>query len=329
MIVYRCFWVALFFLAVLGRATWAQATPDCSKAQTPAEKAICGNPELTAADRAMATAFAALLKALPPPEHDALLADQRTWITERDGGCFDQKDEALVKCLLAATDARRRFLAGEGANGPTAAAKLLPSFFDEKKPDAYEITIAYPQFAPPVGAKFNRAVHDLALDPKTLQDYREVDPHRPPHVGNYYQATYGITHLDPHLVSVTFDVDAYAGGAHPNSWRSAVLWDPADDKPVALSDFLADPAKAVPAIGAACKEKLSVEAKAEDWDFFPDADFGSVVGDVKTWAIDKEGVTIMFNPYSIAAYVVGPRDCRLGYAELKEWLKPGGVLPPK
>jgi hypothetical protein len=31
----------------------------------------------------------------------------------------------------------------------------------------------------------------------------------------------------------------------------------------------------------------------------------------------------------VAPYVSGPHDCRLSYAELKDWLKPGGVLPPQ
>ncbi len=37
----------------------------------------------------------------------------------------------------------------------------------------------------------------------------------------------------------------------------------------------------------------------------------------------------MFDPYSVTPYVAGPHDCRLTYAEFKDWLKPGGPLPPK
>ena len=47
------------------------------------------------------------------------------------------------------------------------------------------------------------------------------------------------------------------------------------------------------------------------------------------WAADKAGIEILFDPYSIAAYVVGPRECRLAYTDLKPWLNPDGPLPPR
>jgi uncharacterized protein YecT (DUF1311 family) len=315
--------------AILAGAALAQPAPDCGKATTSSEKAICGNPELAAADRMMGMTFAALFKILPPEQQTGLRESQRQWVGARDVACSEARDAALTTCLLGETEKHRRFLAGEGANGPTAAPKLLPVFFDQTKKGLYEITIEYPQFAPPAGAKFDRAVRDLTMDPKTLSEYRQVEPNRNTGASNFYQVGYETTYLDLRLVSVTLQFSAYGGGAHPNTWRSTMLWDPTSDKPMELADFLAAPKTAVPAIGAVCRDKLAVEAKAEDWDFFDNADFGAVVGDPKTWAVDKDGVTILFNPYSVAAYVVGPRDCRLSYAELKDWLKPGGVLPPR
>jgi uncharacterized protein YecT (DUF1311 family) len=330
MIVRRCLLAAVAVLAVSARVALAQPAPDCGKAQTAAEKTICGNPELAAVDAAMATAYATLLsKILPPAQQAGLQTSQRQWVGARDAACSEAKDAALAPCLFAETGKRRRFLAGTGANGPTAAPKLLPSFFDQTKKDAYEISVEYPQFAAPADGEFNHLVRDLTIDEKTLSEYRQVEPQRTTGASNFYQVTYETIYLDPHLALVTLQFSAYSGGAHPNTWRLTVLWDPASDKPVALADYLADPKAAVPAIGAVCRDKLAVEAKAEDWDFFDNADFGAVVGDARSWAIDKEGVTIVFNPYSVAAYVVGPRDCRLSYAELTAWLKPGGVLPPR
>jgi uncharacterized protein YecT (DUF1311 family) len=328
MIFGRSLLATLAVLAALASAALAQPAPDCGKATTPSEKAICGNPELAAADRAMGMAFAALFKTLPPTQQSGLRASQRQWVGARDAACAEAGDAALATCLLGETEKRRRFLAGEGANGSTAAPKLLPAFFDETKKGLYEITVEYPQFAPPAAAKFNREVHDLTLDPKTLSEYRQTEPNRNIGASNFYQVDYETTYLGLHLASVTLQFSAYGGGAHPNSWRSTMLWNPAGDKSVDLADFLAEPKTSVPAVGVVCHDKLAVEAKAEDWDFFDNADFGAVVGDPKTWAVDKDGVTILFNPYSVAAYVVGPRECRLTYAELKQWLKPGGVLPP-
>jgi uncharacterized protein YecT (DUF1311 family) len=329
MIVGRCLLAAVAVLAVSTRVALAQPAPDCSKAQTAAEKAICGNPELAAADAAMGTAFAVLAKTMPPEQQTGLRNSQRQWVHARDAACLEAKDAALTSCLLAETNKRRLFLAGEGPNGPTDAPRVLPAFYDQTEKGIYEITVEYPQFAPPAGASFNRVVRDQTIAPKTLSEYRQVERQRETGAPNFYQVGYDITYLDPLLAAVTLQFASYSGGAHPNSWRSAMLWDPTTDKPMALADFLADPKQAAPAVGALCRDKLAVEAKAEDWEFFDNADFGAVVGDVKTWAVGKDGVTIIFNPYSVAAYVVGPRDCRLSYVELKQWLKPGGVLPPR
>ncbi|HTQ34643.1 MAG TPA: lysozyme inhibitor LprI family protein [Stellaceae bacterium] len=317
----------LFPLALLLSAmpALAQPAPDCSKARTAAEKAICGDPALSTADGAMSKAYAALAKALAPGQQAGLRRDQRQWVKDRDPGCAEQKEAALTQCLLAATDKRHRFLAGEGDNGPAGAPPLVPVFYYEAKKAAYEITVAYPAFAAPVGKAFNAAAHDAVLGKDALTDYRQNGPNKFNGSSNFYQATYDIPYLDPHLASVAFQFGAYAGGAHPNNWRVGLLWDPANDRPVVLGDFLVDPDKAVTAISALCK----AQGEKQEWGLFDDADFAAVVKDVKSWSIDKEGVTIMFDPYSVAPYVAGPHDCRLSYADLKEWLKPGGPLPPQ
>jgi uncharacterized protein YecT (DUF1311 family) len=321
----RGFPIVLGTLILSGATAAAQPSFDCAKASTKAEKTICANPQLAAADAAMTGAYAALSKALPPAQQTGLRADQRQWVTERDGGCAEQKDDALVECLLAATDRRQRFLSGEGDNGPAGAPPLLPVFFVERKPKLYEISVAYPQFASPTGAKFNAAAKDAAIDPKAIDNYRQDKPNEFNGSSNFYDVSYETTYLDPKLVSVTLQFATYEGGAHPNSNRIGVLWNLAADKPVALGDFLADPDKAVAAISARCK----TIAEKEDWGLFDNADFGAVVKDPKPWAVDKDGATIMFDPYAVSAYAFGPHDCRLTWAELKDWLKPGGALPPQ
>ena len=312
-------------LAALAGTARAQPAPDCSKAHTASEKAICGNAELSAADAAMAKAYAALLKALPAGQQADLRRNQRDWITNRDGGCSDKKDDALAQCLLTATNRRRHFLAGEGDNGPAGAPALLPVYFTESRKGAYDITIAYPQFAAPAAPNFNAALHDLVFGKDVLSEYRQDKPNPFNGSSNFYQVSYDITYLDQHLAAVTLQFADYQGGAHPNGSRAALLWDLGIDKPITLADFLADPDKAVPAVSAKCK----AQAEREDWGLFDNPDFDSVVKDPRSWAVDKDGVTILFDAYSVAPYVAGSHECRLTYAELADWLKPGGALPPK
>jgi len=315
MLTCRSLLAVIAVLAASAGVVRAETAPDCSKAHTASEKAICSNAELSVADAAMAKAYDALLKTLPPGQQADLRRDQRDWITNRDGGCFDKKDNALAQCLLTATNMRRHFLAGEGDNGPAAAPALLPVYFTESRKGAYDITIAYPQFAGPATPSFNAAVHKLVFGKDVLSDYRQDKPNPFNGSSNFYQVSYDITYLDPHLAAVTLQFADYQGGAHPNGSRAALLWDLSADKPITHADFLADPDKAVPAVSAKCK----AQAEHEDWGLFDKPDFDSVVKDPRSWAIDKDGATILFDAYSVAPYVAGPHECRLAYAELADW----------
>ncbi|MBV9015844.1 MAG: DUF4163 domain-containing protein, partial [Alphaproteobacteria bacterium] len=213
----------MMMLLVAGTAT-AQPAADCRQAKTPAEQAICNHPELAAADKTMAEAYAALRAQLPPEQQKALLSDQRRWVTRRTTACGDKTDEPLAQCLLAQTEARRRFLAGEGPNGAAGAARIVPALFHEARKGRYEISIEYPQVLTPRGAAataFEQAARAIAFGKNAVKEYREME--RPMAAGaeNYYDATYEVTYLDPRLVSLVFTMDTYSGGAHPNSTRAA------------------------------------------------------------------------------------------------------------
>jgi Protein of unknown function (DUF3298)/Deacetylase PdaC len=146
---------------------------------------------------------------------------------------------------------------------------------------------------------------------------------------NYYGATYETTYLDPRLVSVVFTISTFTGGAHPNSVRLALMFDLTQARAIKLDDVLSEPNRAVAEIAAVCKAKLEEQAKKDDWELFDNADIAAVVGAAENWAADKDGIEILFDPYSIAAYVYGPHECRLSYADLERWLKPDGPLPPQ
>src|SRR5262249_24915708 len=114
-----------------------------------------------------------------------------------------------------------------------------------------------------------------------------------------------------------------------NSVRIALLFDLAAGRAVKLTDVLAEPKDAVAAITALCKSQLEWQIKKEGWELFDNADVAAIVGAAKNWVADKDGVEILFDPYSVAAYVVGLHECRLAYSELAKWLKPDGPLPPR
>lgn len=67
---------------------------DCAKAKTKTEKLICGDPELSKADDAMAAVYRKALgvaSQLAPDDVKQLRADQRAWLTARVSDCEDRK----------------------------------------------------------------------------------------------------------------------------------------------------------------------------------------------------------------------------------------------
>jgi len=64
----------------------ASAAPsfNCKKAKGLVEKQICGNPEFEPLDRDIASLYTRSLAVLTKDDGDALRADQRAWVKERD-----------------------------------------------------------------------------------------------------------------------------------------------------------------------------------------------------------------------------------------------------
>src|SRR5689334_18697240 len=95
----RCALAGAIFLVLAGAAS-AQSVSrvDCSKAVTEIERTICGKPELAAADRKMAGAYAALAGRLTGAARDHLLADQIRWLANRAAACVVEPSE-IEECL--------------------------------------------------------------------------------------------------------------------------------------------------------------------------------------------------------------------------------------
>ena len=77
--------LALIFIGRVGDAAQA-AKPsfDCARAKRVAEKMICADPGLAAADAAIAANYAAALKRLDGPARKALAQDQQDFVSYRD-----------------------------------------------------------------------------------------------------------------------------------------------------------------------------------------------------------------------------------------------------
>jgi uncharacterized protein YecT (DUF1311 family) len=106
----RPIWLIPVLLA--GGAAHA-ASFDCSEAKTPQEKAICGSPELSAADGKLTAAYKAVLAAVPPEVAAETSEDERNWLHWLAAKCKSAEAQsalALAGCMMDYYPARTREL---------------------------------------------------------------------------------------------------------------------------------------------------------------------------------------------------------------------------
>jgi uncharacterized protein YecT (DUF1311 family) len=280
---YRSAATALFFTLPpsLVAAQQSIPAPNCGRASTAVEKAICTIPELSTSDAAMANAYSSLKAGFSSAQQSALLTDQRRWLRYRDALCADKSDRDLAGCLLAQTNQRRWFLAGEWPNRAPGAPRLLPAFFQEVRKGRYEINVVFPRIEKPRSpseSAFESAAHGLVLSNEALSEVRGSG--RPPGtpMPSTYDATYDVTYLDSRLAAVVFTISTYgAGAAHPITGRESLIFDLSRGRALTMADILGSPAAAVPAISARCKSQIEAQAAKDGWKMFDDADFAATV----------------------------------------------------
>ena len=101
---------------------------------------------------------------------------------------------------------------------------------------------------------------------------------------------------------------SYSGGAHPNSWRVAVSFDLNTGEAVKIMELAEDGES----LRAAVKENLLYQIRESDiWaEYGAEAFFEDYEDTVGNWAdqclvFDDNGLTVVFNPYTIAPYDPG------------------------
>lgn len=127
----------------------------------------------------------------------------------------------------------------------------------------------------------------------------------------------------PKVLSVRFETYAYTGGAHPNTNTAFYTFDRQTGHGLTLRDVVADTTALKTVVERAFRHKQDVSARVslEDHGYFlRDGQFFLPAN----WALGRNGMLFYYNPYEIAAYVVGPIEVIIPYAQLngilrKEW----------
>ena len=148
-----------FVLLLFGAAVGHAEGIDCSKARSPAEKAICASPALKSLDHSIAVAYAAAL-AEHPERSAEMRRDLLRWLRERDAACA-LPAARLTECLKAQLTARLAALMPAQAEAPPPTAAVTPA------PPLPEVRVPARANPPPAAASLDAAALPAAAEADT------------------------------------------------------------------------------------------------------------------------------------------------------------------
>jgi hypothetical protein len=187
----------------------------------------------------------------------------------------------------------------------------------EVKKDRYEINLTYVTFSP--NTSLNKLANKLsaAAVQKSVKEFRDagIEFDEAPTAPWSHEAGCTVSLSTTSLISVLIDKYEYAGGAHPNTWTNTINVALINGKPkqLTLKDILAPAATESDILDVLVLPRVSEQRKnrsGETVDFLPD-------DTNKKFLISKNGLTFIFDKYSVASYAEGEFLVKLTWQDLK------------
>lgn len=139
-----------------------------------------------------------------------------------------------------------------------------------------------------------------------------------------FHFAYGLVHADERLLCLRFPVDLYhSGAAHPFHYEPTLVYSRERQTVLTLEDLFLPEAPWLETLGARCTAELS--ARLED-SFFPEG-AEPRLGNFQRWLLDREALTLLFDPYQVAPWSAGPQEVIIPLSELDSLLAPGIAKP--
>jgi uncharacterized protein len=331
----RGFLFSALFLALAGSFAHPAhaASFDCTQAESPRERLICREPQLSKLDEQLASAYDARRTALSPYGAELLRRSELSWLHYVGVICPlsappTPDGDLPTDCLLNAYRERLDQLSMVGQKfGPFVfnridlyAAHSAPDSTGNK-PGFYVAHVAYPQIdnanSPQATAWNKLAEKHLALDIDGETDDADTD------------TDYEIGYASGHVISVQWTMSDYEHGAAHGTWETNtenIVFDP-NVRALAASDLFAkDEAlslqkifwNALLAKGWTPPDNQSEAVKAE---------IGGEVVEPNKWLITKTGLEVSFSAYEGGCYACNPGTVTAPWTALKPLLSATAIAP--
>lgn len=247
---------------------------------------------------------------LPGPTNDALKVtdggqDWNITLEQVDKENFAEDDRLLAKGSYQVFQLNQEG-SGDTLTAAAAAAEGINAYFEQWRKDQLQ---------------FLGDVTNLARDAYAGVNGEDSRWEQPEYV---YSDTVTTDYwVGPELLCVEMHYSSYSGGAHPNSWRVAVSFDLNTGEAVKIMELAEDSE----GLRAAVKENLLYQIRESDiWtEYGAEAFFKDYEDTVGNWAdqclvFDDNGLTVVFNPYTIAPYATGELSYLIPYSLLQPYL---------
>lgn len=193
-----------------------------------------------------------------------------------------------------------------GASSPQLHVATLKTVTIKNENAKQVIDIQYPQgFAnPQINATIEHRIQAIRQSfEKPDQDAQNLPADVPGKDG--LTITYKVAFENKQAVSVLFSISAYRrGAAHPNNTVQTLNF--INGKPVSLADLFKENTSALQKMADYSHEAIKKKAINEDEQWLKEGT-KAVADNYKNWYFNSKGISIVFDPYQVAAYVYGPQ----------------------
>lgn len=197
-----------------------------------------------------------------------------------------------------------------------------------KTDDRISIEIEYPQIEltgesqPNAEIAFNRVMKDAVtgLADQFEKDFYEFKEEGPIFNDWFLEGGYEVHYKSGKLLSVDQGFYIYGGGAHGIPDYFTLLYDVKNNKIIELKDIFREDVDYAKVISDFSKKKLLENKDMDEYDVNRGA--GPDPANFEKFYITEEGMTIIFPPYQVAAYVFGPQQVKIPFSYLSPYMCP-------
>ena len=171
--------------------------------------------------------------------------------------------------------------------------------------------------------KFSSVEAEMDEFMRSYEEFRKVSPG----IGYSEDRNVCVLYQANGIFSLDFDLGWFFGTAHPDGTRTFANFDERTGRQIRLADVLAVGFQ--PRLTHIAEKHFRESKGLKPTDSLREAGYefpNDAFALNDNFSIGAKGITFLYNTYEIASYADGPTELFLTYHEIKDLLKPGGLL---